>query len=361
MGVHLVTGFPGFIASQLVRQLFHDNINTHIYAVVLPTELGKAQKEVANICAYYSNCQIELLEGDITLPDLGLEANAIEKIIERVEVVWHLAAIYDLAVPREAAWKVNVHGTANVNEFVKKLPSLERYMYFSTAYIAGRRDGVLLETELVRPDAFKNYYEETKFEAELRVDDLKTEVPLTILRLGIVCGHSQTGEITKFDGPYFFMNLIDNLRNWPCIPFVGSKTATINVVPIDYVVKVATYLWRKQEAKGKTVHVTDPHPHTVEAMFYTMVKEMTGKKSLGRLPLNVTKKCLENLTLRKRLGIEYETVDYLNWHAEFDCREAQALLDGSHIVCPDYIDVLPKLVQFYQHNKHHKELFVAVK
>ena len=48
-------------------------------------------------------------------------------------------------------------------------------MYFSTAYVAGTREGNLLETELIRPVAFKNHYEETKFEAELVVEQLKTK------------------------------------------------------------------------------------------------------------------------------------------------------------------------------------------
>ena len=55
-------------------------------------------------------------------------------------------------------------------------PSITRYMYFSTAYVAGKREGLLLETELIRPDAFKNHYEETKFEAEQLVEELKADV-----------------------------------------------------------------------------------------------------------------------------------------------------------------------------------------
>lgn len=136
----------------------------------------------------------------------------IEEIVPKIEVLWHLGAIYDLAVPRDIAWKVNVHGTTMVNDFARSLPNLRRYMYFSTAYVAGMREGILRENELIRPLAFKNYYEETKYEAELRVEDLKSEVPLTIIRPGIVRGHSATGETTKFDGPYFFLNLVDRLK-----------------------------------------------------------------------------------------------------------------------------------------------------
>ena len=122
--------------------------------------------------------------------------------------MWHLAAVYDLAVPKDIAWKVNVHGTDTFNQVVVQFPHLKRYMYFSTAYVAGKREGKLLETELIRPSGFKNHYEETKFEAELLVENLKEKIPVTIIRPGIVRGNSKTGETIKFDGPYFFINMI---------------------------------------------------------------------------------------------------------------------------------------------------------
>ena len=57
----------------------------------------------------------EILVGDITKPELGMERRMIEELHEETLTVWHLAAIYDLAVKAEIAWKVNVEGTRQVN------------------------------------------------------------------------------------------------------------------------------------------------------------------------------------------------------------------------------------------------------
>lgn len=361
MSIHLFTGFPGFIASQLVRQLFCDGVTKHVYAIVLRSDMEKAKREAMMIKKEHPDCQIEILEGDITLPNLGIAGAELEMIVPRIEFVWHLAAIYDLAVSRKLAWKVNVHGTTIVNDFVKLLPNLKRYLFFSTAYVAGQRNGRLLETELIRPNAFKNYYEETKFEAELRIEDLKSEVPLTVLRPGIVCGHSKTGEMMKFDGIYFFLNMIDSLSNFPCIPFIGSKATTINVVPIDYVCKTASYVCVAQEAEGKTLHITDPKPHKVIDVYNVMVKELTGKKRFGRIPLSLTKRLLANYSIRKRLGVEYETMEYLAWTAEFDATQAQAILHKGGITCPDFLETLPTIVKFYKENKQRCELYIPIK
>lgn len=361
MGVHFFTGFPGFIARQLICQLFVDGVTKQVYALVLPTEMKEAQNEVEKIKTEHPTCQIELFEGDITLPNLGIDNSELSCIAPRISVLWHLAAIYDLAVPRELAWKVNVHGTAMVNDFVRELPNLQRYMYFSTAYVAGRRNGVLLETELIRPYAFKNYYEETKFEAELRVEDLKAEIPITIIRPGIVRGHSETGETIKFDGPYFFLNMINRLRKLPFIPFVGSVKTTINVVPVDYILKAASFICREPSAVGKTLHLTDPDPHKVFDVYSAMVKGLTGKKPIGRIPLSLTKKMLEFYKIRNILGVEYETADYLAWKATFDCTEAQKILKKGNIHCPDFIETMPAMIKFYEENKNRKELHIQIK
>ncbi len=261
MKVHFFTGFPGFISSQLIRTLFQEKQTQQVIAIVLAGETIKAQKEKNKIVEAFPDCSIRIIEGDITLPNLGLDDQIIKEIVPQIEVFWHLAAIYDLAVPRDIAWKVNVHGTTMVNDFVRTLPNLKRYMYFSTAYVAGTREGVLRENELIRPQAFKNYYEETKYEAELRVEDLKSEIPLTIIRPGIVRGHSKTGETIKFDGPYFFLNLVERLKGLPLIPYIGQSTSTINVVPIDYILNASIFLANEQGAEGKTLHLTDPKPH----------------------------------------------------------------------------------------------------
>jgi thioester reductase-like protein len=361
MGVHFFTGFPGFISSQLIRELFLKNQSQEVIAIVLAGELIKANLERELILAEFPNCSIHIVEGDITLPNLGLEDNAVQEIVPQIEVLWHLAAIYDLAVPRDLAWKVNVHGTTMVNDFVRTLPNLRRYMYFSTAYVAGTREGVLCENELIRPPAFKNYYEETKYEAEQRVEDLKSEIPLTIIRPGIVRGHSETGETIKFDGPYFFLNMVDKLKYLPFIPYIGQSKSTINVVPVDYIINASTYLVDEKCAEGKTLHLTDPNPHPVQEVYRMMVKLLTNHYPKGRLPLILARISLQVPLIRKKLGVERETLDYLTWNAKFDTSEAVAILKKGSIACPDFFQTMPRMIDFYLAHKEDKRYQIQIK
>jgi len=361
MHTPLFTGFPGFISRQIIVELFRQEKVDTIYAVVLPSQIGLAGELKKEMLANFPHKKFLLVEGDITQKDLGISPENVHEMRKNVTTVWHLAALYDLAVPKDAAWKVNVIGTQMVNDFVKTLPELKRYMYFSTAYVAGVREGRLFENELIRPTAFKNYYEETKFEAEVLVDKLKESIPTTIIRPGIVRGHSITGETIKFDGPYFFINMIDRLSGLPMIPYIGRSSSIINVVPIDFITKAVVYCSETDRASGKTLHLTDPHPHPVEEVYRKMVWTVTGKYPKWRIPLVLAKTGLQFKFFRKWLGVERETLDYLTWAAQFDTEVADDVLKGSDIDCVDFIKSLPSMIAFYQIHKKEDRYHIQIK
>ncbi|MBK3495351.1 SDR family oxidoreductase [Viridibacillus sp. YIM B01967] len=355
------TGFPGFIASQIIRTAFNQGKYDKVYAVVLITEKERAEAEAERILRDFPDKEIGIIVGDITLTNLAINDDRLERLLNDVDVVWHLAAIYDLAVPKDVAWRVNVQGTKMVNAVVSKMKNLKRYMYFSTAYVAGTREGILLETELIRPKTFKNFYEETKYEAEILVDQLKSTIPITIIRPGIVRGNSQTGETVKFDGPYFFLNMIDRLKRFPFIPYIGQSKARLNVVPIDYITDGVVYLSVLEAAIGQTVHLTDPNPHPVQEVYRAMVHEVTGHKPRGRIPISLARKSMSILPVRKALGVEYETLDYLTWSAVFDTTVAKQLLAGSSIECADFIQSMPAMIEFYDEHKSNKTFHIQIK
>ena len=361
MTTHFFTGFPGFIATEIMKELVRLGKVKKFYLLVQAGQIDLAKRKATSIMEELdATIPIDIFAGDITKPNLGMDPQTTEKLTKEMLTVWHLAAIYDLAVKTEIAWDVNVEGTRQVNDFVRNHPLIERYMYFSTAYVAGKREGLLLETELIRPESFKNHYEETKFEAELLVEELKSTVPVTIIRPGIVRGHSETGKTIKFDGPYFFMNMIDRLKWMPIIPYVGKTKACINVVPIDYIINAVVYLASKMEATGKTVHLTDPSPHPIEEVYKAMVIELTGKRPKGRLPRVLAEKGLSSIRLQRKLGVEVETIDYLTWNASFDVTTAQELLAGSGIHCADFLASIPIMTAFYEENKKNPDFHIKI-
>lgn len=358
-GIYLITGFPGFLSLNIVEELISQEMASSIYLLHLDS-MTKEAEELAGKLAENKGTDFILVKGDITQPDLGISEEKLSEIRETVEYVWHLAAIYDLAVPENLAYEVNVEGTRHVNSFCKTIYQLKRYVYFSTAFVAGTRKGEVYENELEYPESFNNFYEQTKYEAEVSVEELKEVLPITIIRPGIVKGSSKTGETVKFDGPYFIMNMFKRLSFLPWIPFLGEGNALINIVPVEYVVRASVYLGHEAIGKGKTYHLTDPQPMTVKEVYEQILWHMYKKQPRGRIPLSLSNWALGFRFVRRYLKVEREALDYFTLEGRFNCQYAQEDLRGSHIQCPTLSSQIEKMVEFYLEHSSNEKLHVKI-
>ena len=345
-----LTGFPGFIAGRLVERLAREG--ARFLLLVQPAFAERAQTEIAQLLEQ-TGAPVErfrVLEGDITHEDLGLSASDLEEAKSEATVLFHLAAVYDLAVKREVGLRVNVEGTRNVNRFALSLPKLKRYHYVSTCYVAGRRTGRILEAELRHEAGFRNFYEETKYLAELEVEALKSELPVTIHRPSVVCGDSRTGETAKYDGVYY---LINYLRMWPgalSLANIGNADVRLNVVPVDFVVEAMAALAADDEAAGETVQLADPEPLTTEELFDIISRNLSGRESLVTLPAPIVRTTL-NLPLNEKVtGLPRVGVPYFFLKQTYDTARSTALLAPRGVRCPRFPDYVPALIDFVEHH-----------
>ena len=187
-------------------------------------------------------------------------------------------------MPLEIAQRVNVDGTGNVVELCAAAENLERHVYISTAYVAGRRTGTVYEHELVLGQDFKNHYESTKFQAEVWVRESMSQVPTTILRPAIVVGDSKTGETQKFDGPYFILRVIAEAARLSQPPLnFGRSDAPFNAVPVDYVVEAIAAAASDPAASGETLHLVDTDPLSARELTEALSMAYSGRAPRGRL------------------------------------------------------------------------------
>jgi nucleoside-diphosphate-sugar epimerase len=293
-----------------------------------------------------------VVEGNITLENLGMTAEDLKVVRAETTSVFHLAAVYDLAVERDLAYRVNLEGTRNVNEFVKSLANLRRYNYISTCYVAGRREGVIYENELEHDAGFRNFYEETKYLAEMEVEKLKPEVPVTIFRPSVVVGDSHTGETIKYDGIYY---LILYLRKFPALLRfinVGNSLVKLNLVPVDFVVEGMAALARDENAAGKTLALADPNPLTTEELFNEIAEALSGKKSVVKPPPALVERSLMLPFSPPVTGLPHSGVPYFFLSQTYDTSVAQALLASHNIACPSFPSYVKNLISFVE--KHPK-------
>jgi thioester reductase-like protein len=349
MGTVLFTGFPGFLGSELLPRVLHRSPEHTATCLVQPKFAALAATRRDELVARdpWLDGRITLVEGDITVPGLGLDDPA--AVAADTTELWHLAAVYDLGVARDVGVRINVDGTRHVLDLAEQAPGLRRFQYVSTCYVSGRYAGPFAETDLDKGQAFNNFYEETKFLAEVEVARRATGgLPTTIYRPAIVVGDSTTGATQKYDGPYYALQWLLRQPRVAVLPVAGDATAfRFNIVPRNFVVDAIAHLSAQADATGRVYQLADPAPLTVDDLYTEMAR--ATRRRVVRIPItrNLAKLAIEHVPgVYRLLRIPASTVDYLTHPTHYLTQQATADLAGSGVVCPSVPDYLPTLVDF---------------
>jgi len=340
-----LTGFPGFIARNLVGELRRKDPEAELLLLVEPRLLAPAGQAAAALGG-----KTRLLRGDLTQPRLGMDDADYDYAIRESTHLWHLAAVYDLSVPLARAYRVNVVGTATLLDLAEACRNLVRLDYVSTCYVCGTRTGLVREAELDEGQDFNNYYEATKCWAEMEVRRRMGRIPTTIYRPSIVVGNSRTGATEKYDGVYYVIKLLLRLPRWLPPAHVGEGRAQANLVPIDFVVAAMAEIWTKPGSLGLTVQLADPAPHTSREVLDELTKRLGRRRPLLTLPPLLVQRALAATWLRSVVRVPAESIAYFNHDVRFDTKNQLELLSGTGVRCPDFLSILPALVHYVRQN-----------
>ena len=349
MGSIFFTGFPGFLGAELLPRILARSPEHRAVCLVQAKFATLAHRRAEEIENAHPDLKgrIDILEGDITQPGIGLgNANGLRNSV--VEI-YHLAAIYDLSVRREIGMRVNVEGTRHMLEFAAECPALQRFQYVSTCYVSGTHAGVFSEEDLDKGQRFNNFYEETKFLAEVEVQKCMREgLPATIYRPAIVVGDSSTGTTQKYDGPYYIIRFLLRQPKIAILPTVGDpRKAEVNVVPRDFVMDAIVFLSGRPESKNRVYHLADPNPLRVDRMIREMGRATRRRIIRIPLPLGVAKFSLSHVPgVQWLMGIPPDALDYFVLPTRYATAQSQAALQAGGIRCPGFPEYADRLVEF---------------
>jgi nucleoside-diphosphate-sugar epimerase len=358
----LLTGATGFLGSHLAARLIQDG--HHVIAVARSAKnvAAKSRVEAALRKAGAEGLEnLQVLDGDISLPDFGLNECAKKQIVSSTEEVWHCAASLSFQQEdRDEIFRMNVDGTRHLLDLVKLMPS-PRLQHVSTAYIAGNRPDLALETEINVGQTFKNAYEESKCQAELLIaeEQRKGTITACVYRPSIVIGDSKSGRATHFHGVYAFIRglwaALERFRrrmpeagpvNLP-LRVLGAETQTLNFVPIDYVVDCMVEISARPDSIGGTYHLANPVPTENRVWLPNICRvlhvegiQLVGENSFLKTPMTR----LEAL-FQKQMAFYCQ---YLQGEPRFDCRRALAALSNTNIECPQMtVEFINKMTGWY--------------
>ena len=277
---------------------------------------------------------------------------------------FHLAAVYDMTAPAERNTAVNVGGTTHAVELARAIDAKHLH-HVSSIAVAGQYRGIFDEEMFDEGQKLPSPYHRTKFESE-RIVREQPYVPWRVYRPGIVVGDSQTGEMDKIDGPYYFFKAIERLRHllpeW--VPLVGPDLGNTNIVPVDWVASALEHIAHEPDLDGRAFHLTDPRPQRVD----DLLNELARVAHAPRVAFSVDKRIvdpipkwplaiaaalppfrqLRGLALRE-LGIPEEVLAHIELVPRFDTRETAHALAGSALEQPPPLsDYVPRLWDYWE-------------
>ncbi len=345
--VVLVTGFPAFTAKRMIARLLSPpdrDPPDKLYVLAREQFADDARALVASIGTNADRA--EILVGDICDMDLGLSSVEYRSLSREVTWIHHLAGIYFAGVDAQTMHRVNVVGTKGVLDLARDAARLERFVHWSTAMVSGDRRGTFFEEDLDAGQKFHNEYEKTKWQAEKLVRGAMSQLPITIIRPGIIVGDSRTGAIDKLDGPYYLITLIATNASGVRLPLLGRGDAPLHLVPVDYVIEAAARVVRSEGAAGKTFHIVDPAPMSARAVFEAVATHANTEKPFGHIPRPLARAVLRTPGLAKLSGGPRAFVDVLDHPVTYDHTNTQRALAGTGLRCPPLAEYLPELVQY---------------
>jgi NAD(P)-dependent dehydrogenase (short-subunit alcohol dehydrogenase family) len=354
---YFVTGATGFIGRHLVAQLLKRDGT--VYALVREGSRGRLD---ALAQALGAGERIVPVTGDLSKPGLGIEA-----FDERIDHLFHLAAVYDIEADEESSERANVEGTRHVIEFANA-HDVGRFHHTSSIAVAGSYSGVFQEDMFDEGQKLPHHYHRTKYESERLVRD-GVNARLLVFRPGIVIGNSETGEMDKIDGPYYFFKLIKRLRHvlpaW--FPLAGPEGGKTNLVPVDYVARAMDHIGHlpDDELPGGTFHLVDPEPMSVGQTLNEFARAAHAPQLAMRIDQNVTNaipkavrsgvkalptvRRIREQTLRD-LGIPPQAMEHRDFDCTFDARDAQRALKGTGIAVPPLSSYAGRIWDYWERN-----------
>jgi thioester reductase-like protein len=267
----LLTGATGLLGQYLLRDLLLKGLPVAVFA--RDSRQAGAAERVSEIVAFW--CETlgrklptpKVLAGELCPNGLGLTGADRRWIGGHCRTMINSAASLAFRdTPEGEPWRTNVQGTRSLLTLCRDV-GLSEWHQVSTAFVCGRRQGVIADEDLDAAQSFHNPYEESKCQAEQLVRQTPG-ICATIYRPAVIVGDSRTGHTSSFTGIYRFLELAVRLASINSqgaeaglplrLPLTGDEVW--NLVPVDWISRAIVDLLHKPQWHGQTFHLVSRSP-----------------------------------------------------------------------------------------------------
>ena len=365
---YFITGGTGFLGRNFIEKL--KDRNGDIYVLTRSGSMHKFE-ELQLRMGEHSERLIPV-QGDLTQPLLGLDADTRAELLGKIDYFCHFAAIYDIGASADAQTATNIEGTRNAVQLARELQA-KHFEHVSSIAAGGMYQGTFREDMFEEAENLEHPYFSTKHDSEGIVRS-ECEVPWRVYRPAMVVGHSKTGEIDKIDGAYYFFKSLQKIRKVlpPWFPLIGIEGGKFNIVPVDYVINAMDHIVHQDDLEGRCFHLTDSEHHSMGNMLNIFADAGHAPRFNMRLDTRMfsfipgfVRTTLAGLppvkriinTLLEDMGLPESVTMFMNYPTRYDNRDTERALKGSGITCPDLRDYAPVIWDYWERNLD-PELFV---
>jgi thioester reductase-like protein len=269
--------------------------------------------------------RVSVIEGDLAAPECGVDDAGWRRLRGSVETVIHCAGDTAFAPERLEPYEAgHVGGPRRLLEGLAG-GRLRRWVHVSTAYVCGRREGLILESEGDLGQAFHNVYERAKLASEtaVRRAGARAGVAVRVARPGIVVGEAPpTGGGAPSNLFFDFVRLTATLAALAAdrrmtLRIEAAARAPFNVVPVDYVAAALIHLAGASTESG-TVHLVARDAPTQAEVLETITGRL-GVRGLALVDTLTDPTALERRVARMLRGYR----EYLRQPVVFDDTNAR--------------------------------------
>ncbi|KAH9310667.1 hypothetical protein KI387_025702 [Taxus chinensis] len=159
----LVTGATGFLAKVVIEKILRAQPQVgKLFLVIKANDseaaLHRLKKEI--ICSELFRCLRDIygdhyeefvwsklvpVAGDVSLDNLGIQADVAEKLADYVDIILNCAANTSFDARYDVALETNTKGPSRLMEFGRSCRKLQLFLHVSTAYANGQREGRIVE------------------------------------------------------------------------------------------------------------------------------------------------------------------------------------------------------------------------
>jgi myxalamid-type nonribosomal peptide synthetase MxaA len=340
----LLTGGTGFLGAYIIAEILKTT-NTNLYCLVRPKRGENSKQRIERQMKRYQvwaeddawlsmwNTRLHVVDGDVTLPRLGMKDADYERLAQDVDAIFHGAAHVNFIYPYEALRATNVLGIHEIIQFAFHA-RIKPVHHLSTAAIwpMGAQYTYYEKDPIDHVGVLNLGYDEAKWVGEkCLIHAGERGLPVTRYRPGEVGGDSVTGRCVT---DHFIIACFKGFLQFGAFPDLDIE---VDVAPVDYVARAMVYLAFNRNGLGRAFHLTNPSRRRMkdglmylrslgyqfeELPFVDLRDRLVSTPNFAHNALFAYQAALEDMD---NVSMQLPT---------YDTRETKRELEGSGIACP---------------------------